>query len=151
MRQRGSGSDDWGGGRLWRSRLINRVVLPGAEVQGGVTQYKTCQSQSSAAVGHFVLPDWSPVISCCTRISSPAFIKPRDIRVERNRARSLKLSFHYCFILCYSSSQLPFYFQSEWNFGTGTVQKILIKRIKTVHRCSELLYLLSTSLRIGFA
>lgn len=98
VHRRGSSSDDWGRGtRLWRSRLINWVVLPGAEVQGGVTQYKTCQIQSSAAVGHFVLPDWSPVISCFTWISSPAFIKPRDTRVEKNRTKSLKLSFHYCF------------------------------------------------------
>lgn len=88
-----------GEGCLWRSRLINRVVLPGAEVQGGVTQYKTCQIQSSAAVGHFVLPDWSPVISCCTRISSPAFIKPGDIKVEKNRAVSetvISLLFYLC-------------------------------------------------------
>lgn len=97
MRQWGYSSDWEGGTRLWRPQLINRVVLPGHEMQGGVTQYKTRQIQSSAAVGHFVLPDWSAAISCCTRNPSPAFIKPRDILVEKNRAQNpqcLKPSFH---------------------------------------------------------
>lgn len=73
MCQQGPGSDHPEGRTgLGRSRLRRQAFLP---EQSGVTHNETCQIQSSAAVGHFVLPDWSPLISCCSRgrSFSPAF------------------------------------------------------------------------------